>query len=247
MNPAGTTRTRVTRNHAFIAPDSHVTTSLPGWENTKGVILISPQMGARFQQYIAHLGAESVSRGAPAGVERFIYVLDGQVELNLNKKKSALSMGHFAFIPADVPHEISTLQAAKILVFEKKYQGSGVAKPQAVIGRESDVPEAPFLGDPDAVLKVLLPEELAFDWAINVFTYKPGATLPFVEVHVMEHGLLMLEGQGVYRLDEQWYPIQAGDVIWMGPYCAQWFVASGKTPSRYIYYKDMHRDAMENS
>ena len=27
-----------------------------------------------------------------------------------------------------------------------------------------------------------------------------------VEIHVMEHGLLMLEGGGIYRLGDRWYP-----------------------------------------
>jgi len=62
-----------------------------------------------------------------------------------------------------------------------------------------------------------------------------------VETHVMEHGLLMLAGQGIYRLDSDWHPVQAGDVIWMAPYCPQWFVAMGKAPASYIYYKDVNR------
>ena len=37
-----------------------------------------------------------------------------------------------------------------------------------------------------------------------------------VEIHVMEHGLLMLEGGGIYRLGDSWYPVEAGDFIWMG-------------------------------
>ena len=69
----------------------------------------------------------------------------------------------------------------------------------------------------------------------------PGATLPFVESHIMEHGLMMLKGQGVYRLDADWHPVQAGDVIWMASYCPQWFVCSGKSPASYIYYKDVNR------
>ncbi len=48
--------------------------------------------------------------------------------------------------------------------------------------------------------------------AVNIFTYQPGATLPFVETHIMEHGLLMLKGQGIYRLDADWHPVRAGDV-----------------------------------
>ena len=39
-------------------------------------------------------------------------------------------------------------------------------------------------------------------------------------------------------------PVKAGDVIWMASYCPQWFVAMGKTPASYIYYKDVNRDPM---
>jgi (S)-ureidoglycine aminohydrolase len=119
-----------------------------------------------------------------------------------------------------------------------------VAAPKSIIGNAADVPCQPFLGDPDARLQVLLPDVPAFDLAMNIFTYQPGATLPFVETHVMEHGLLMLAGQGVYRLEDSWYPVAAGDVIWMASYCPQWFVAMGKTPASYLYYKDVNRAAV---
>ena len=46
----------------------------------------------------------------------------------------------------------------------------------------------------------------AFDFAVNTMTFQPGATLPMVEIHVMEHGLLMLEGGGIYRLDDAGTP-----------------------------------------
>ena len=84
-----------------------------------------------------------------------------------------------------------------------------------------------------------------FDMALNVFTYDPGATLPQVEIHVMEHGLVMLDGMGVYRLGDSWYPVEEGDVIWMASYCPQWFVAMGKTPARYLYYKDINRNPVD--
>jgi (S)-ureidoglycine aminohydrolase len=121
---------------------------------------------------------------------------------------------------------------------------AGVGPPASFAGAEGDARADPFLGDPDARLRVLLPDDPRFDLAVNVFTYQPGATLPMVEVHVMEHGLLMLEGQGVYRLGESWYPVREGDAIWMAPYCPQWFVAMGKGPARYLYYKDVNRDPL---
>jgi (S)-ureidoglycine aminohydrolase len=135
--------------------------------------------------------------------------------------------------------------ASRLCVFEKRYESlPGVAAPGTLVGNERDVRGEPFLGDSDALLQVLLPDEPAFDLAVNVFTYRPGATLPMVEVHVMEHGLLMLEGQGVYRLADSWYPVREGDAIWMAPYCPQWFVAMGKGPARYLYYKDVNRDPL---
>jgi (S)-ureidoglycine aminohydrolase len=130
-------------------------------------------------------------------------------------------------------------------LFQKKYAPlSNAVIPRAVIGHVSKVKGQPFLGDSDARLQVLLPEDAAFDLAMNIFTYQPGATLPFVETHVMEHGLLMLAGQGVYRLQHSWYPVTAGDAIWMGPYCPQWFAAIGKAPASYLYYKDVNRAAL---
>ncbi|MEM7800231.1 MAG: (S)-ureidoglycine aminohydrolase, partial [Chloroflexota bacterium] len=108
---------------------------------------------------------------------------------------------------------------------------------------ENERDSAPFLGDEAAQLKLLLPDDLRFDMAVNLFTFDPGTTLPFTETHIMEHGMIMLQGGGIYRLDDRWYPIQAGDVLWMGSYCPQWFGALGKTKSQYLYYKDVNRDA----
>ena len=70
------------------------------------------------------------------------------------------------------------------------------ARPQRVVGRSPTRRSEPFLGDPDAVLATLLPVEPAFDMAVNVFTFQPGAALPLVETHVMEHGLQMAAGAG---------------------------------------------------
>jgi quercetin dioxygenase-like cupin family protein len=99
-----------------------------------------------------------------------------------------------------------------------------------------------FLGDEDARLQVLLPAQAAFDLAINILTFQPGTTSPFVESHFMEHGLFMLRGQGIYRLEGEWHPVREGDVLWMAPYCPHWFVAVGKAPASFIYYQDFNRD-----
>ncbi len=248
MNVFGATRSRVCRDHALIAPDSFVRSTLPGWENTEIVVLISPRLGARFTQYLAFMSAGAVSGAALAGVERVVYVLDGEVTLQASRdQEQRLGSGSFAFVPPNVEGRLRASSPSRLNVFEKRYAPQeGTSAPRLVVGREQAVEGVPFMGDPDALLKTLLPAEPAFDLAVNLFAFRPGAALPMVEIHVMEHGLLMVEGLGVYRLSDSWYPVREGDVIWMAPFCPQWFVAMGKGPARYLYYKDANRDPLRD-
>ena len=127
-------------------------------------------------------------------------------------------------------------------MIEKPYEpleGRGVPAP--FFGREPDVAPTLMNDDPWLEVRGLIPDDVAFDFRVNTMTYRPGAALPAVEIHVMEHGLLMLEGGGIYRLGDRWYPVHAGDFIWMAPYCPQWFGALGKTPAKYLIYKDWDR------
>jgi (S)-ureidoglycine aminohydrolase len=247
--PFGTTRSRVTRNFALITPDTHVMSPLVGWRNASAVVHIAPEMGARFTQYTATLESDAVSASPGMGVERFVYVLDGAVHLKVGGQSEDLGAGQFAFIPPDTLHEFTTGRgakspAARLAVFEKRYQLGAAAAPGVRIGHEKDFPGNVFQNDPALRLQTLLPIEPHFDMAVNIFTYDSGGHLPQVEIHVMEHGLLMLEGTGIYRLGDEWFPVQAGDTIWMASYCPQWFVAMGKQPARYLYYKDFHRDRL---
>ena len=242
MDIFGSTRSRVERNYALITEDTHVVSPLIGWANASAVVHISPEMGSRFWQFTVTLepGATSAAR---AGVERFIYVQNGSCALQLEDQAQVMRAGSYAFIPADLQHRIACESEATLVVFEKRYVPLGSApEPQAVVGHVDDVSGEPFMGDEDARLKTLLPIDPSFDMAVNLFTYQPGATLPQVEIHTMEHGLVMLDGQGIYRLGEDHFPVMAGDVIWMASYCPQWFVAMGKQPASYLYYKDIHRD-----
>jgi (S)-ureidoglycine aminohydrolase len=54
-------------------------------------------------------------------------------------------------------------------------------------------------------------------------------------------------GQGIQRLGGAWYPLQAGDAVWMAPYVPQWYAALGRDASdasRYILYKDVKNDPL---
>lgn len=243
----GHTRTVLRSRYALITPETAVPSHLPGWKGAVVVVNISPALaGPRFTQLHVTLEKEAVGEGNTGRNEYFIYVIEGGGSILLPDKRHRLEAGHYIYLPPDRDLQIkSNGPPMKLLIFQKPYEPmKGVAAPPIIVKHESDVKGQPFLGNEDARLQVLLPDQPEFDLAINIFTYQPGATLPFVESHIMEHGLLMLRGQGIYRLQEDYHPVQTGDVIWMASYCPQWFVAMGKTPASYIYYKDVNRDPL---
>jgi (S)-ureidoglycine aminohydrolase len=207
---------------------------------------VCPAMGANVAQTLITFQSGGSAQIAASPVQTFGYVMDGGAKVAVGAKAGRVGPGGYFFAPAGSAWSLSSpKKGTQVTLFQKKYVPlAGVGAPRAIISDQSKVKGGPFLGDPAANLQVLLPDEPAFDMAVNIFAYKPGGHLPFVEVHIMEHGLVMLSGEGVYRLEDSWYPVKAGDAIWMAPYCAQWFVAMGKIPARYLYYKDVNRAAL---
>src|SRR5882724_5382439 len=243
--PFGQTRTRIAARHALIAPDGHVKSNVPGITGAAAIILISEAMGANFSQVLVTFEAGGRAALPANDIETAGYFETGGGALAVGRERKRCQAGAFFFAPAGRAWSITSPQpGTRVTFFHKKFVPlAGVAAPKAIIGDAARVKGEPFLGDPMARLQVLLPDVPAFDLAMNLFTFQPGAKLPFVETHIMEHGLLMLAGRGTYRLEDARYEVAAGDVIWMAPYCPQWFVAKGRQPASYLYYKGVNRPA----
>ena len=84
-------------------------------------------------------------------------------------------------------------------------------------------------------------DDVRHDMHVNIVTFQPGGTIPFAETHVMEHGLYILEGKGVYRLNRDWVEVEAGDFLWLRAFCPQACYAAGPGRFRYLLYKDVNR------
>lgn len=242
----GHTRARIAPRHALVTPHNHVNSSVPGITGAAAIVLISEAMGAKFAQTLVTFQDGGRAALPASAVQTFGYFVSGGGTVSVGRDKLKCGAGYYFYAPPGLAWSLTAPKAGtQVMLFQKRYVPlAGTVAPKAIMGDSAKVKGTPFLGDPAANLQVLLPDELAFDMAVNVFAYQPGGHLPFVEVHLMEHGLVMLDGQGVYRLEDSWYPVQTGDVIWMAPYCAQWFVAMGKTPASYLYYKDVNRAAL---
>ncbi|HWE86550.1 MAG TPA: (S)-ureidoglycine aminohydrolase [Terracidiphilus sp.] len=240
MHHLGATRSSLKHDHLLQTPDTFVRIPLPGADGVQFVVHAAPQLGAGFTQMTAEFTADGRLADSPA--QRFVYVLEGTLELTANGATHELASDGFAYVPQGTPHSVRGQKGTRAVVIEKLYAAQpGAAAPTLVIGSEPAVAAVPLAGDPALRVRSLMPDDSAYDFAVNTMTYDPGAGLSMVEIHVMEHGLLMLEGGGIYRLGDCWYPVEAGDFIWMAPYCPQWFGAIGKTPAKYLIYKDWRR------
>jgi (S)-ureidoglycine aminohydrolase len=240
VHKLGETRSAQKQNHLLLTADTFVRTTLPGMKACAAIVHAGPAMGAGFAQYTAEF--ESGGKLGESRAQRFLYVLEGELKLEVDGRASQLGMGGYAYLPAGLAHRAIAAKASRVAVIEKLYQPVLEAQsPGLIVSHEDAVQSEPLDGDPSLQVKHLLPDTMSFDFAVNTMVYQPGAALSMVEMHVMEHGLLMLEGGGVYRLGDSWYPVTAGDFIWMGPWCPQWFGAIGKVPAKYLIYKDWNR------
>jgi (S)-ureidoglycine aminohydrolase len=242
LHHLGLTRSSRKLDHLLQTPNTFIRTPLPGATGVEFVVHAAPQLGARFTQMTAEFAADGTLGPAPA--QRFLYVLEGELKLTSGGQEHVLAPGGFAFLPQGTPHAVSATNPSRAAVIEKPYEPIADCAAQAaqmVVGDEARIAPVALMGDGALRVRSLMPDGPAYDFAVNTMTYDPGAALSMVEIHVMEHGLLMLEGGGIYRLGDAWYPVEAGDFIWMGAYCPQWFGALGKHPAKYLIYKDWRR------
>lgn len=240
----GFTRSVYKSDHALITPESHVFSPLPDWTNTLGAYLVSPAMGAHFVMYIAKMQESSKSGLPPKHVERFVFVVQGLVTLtNVSGICQTLMVDSFAYLPPNSDHLFESYESATLVVFERRYAYLEDHIPEPIVGSTN---QQPLLDTPGEVfeLRKLLPTSLPYDFNIHIMDFQPGEFLNVKEVHYNQHGLLLLEGQGIYRLGDSWYPVQAGDAIWMAPFVPQWYAALGKIGTRYLLYKDVNRNPL---
>ncbi len=227
-----------------------VTSRLPFWEGARFWVVARPLSGfaETFSQYIAELqpGGGSDRPETEPGVEAVLFVVDGEVSITIGEQAQTLEVGGFAYIP---PDRIWTLHntgaaTARFHWIRKRYVAvEGLDTPDPVIARDQDVAPQP-MPDTDgkwATTRFVDPADLRHDMHVTIVTLQPGAVIPFAETHVMEHGLYVLEGKGVYRLNQDWVEVEAGDFMWLRAFCPQACYAGGPGPFRYLLYKDVNR------
>jgi (S)-ureidoglycine aminohydrolase len=235
-------RTRVKQRYALMPLEGFPVSRLPTWPDAEVKVLAAPALGAAFVEYLIDLpaGKEGIFF-ADRRVETFYYVVSGTAHVG----DRSIRPGSFGLLHPSKDFFVKSDESVRLLVLRKVFESidlKHVPEFKSIHGHESEVKKEVWADNPHSLLQALIPDTFPHDMAMNIFTFDPGHGLPIVETHVMEHGLLFLEGKGVYYLDGEWMEVEKDDFIWMGPYCPQSFYATGPTPSRYLYYKNVNRE-----
>jgi (S)-ureidoglycine aminohydrolase len=228
--------------------DNLVANALAHFEKTVARPLATPRAyGAMFGQYLLEFEPSGGStRPVGSGFENFIYQLDGEVTISAPSGVISLREGDYCYLPSDAEFSIRASQSApaKTLWTKRMYEAvEGIAMPAPIIGSRSEASEiVPPLPGRYTFRELMPAANPSYDFAMNVLTAQPGGSIGIVEIHHQEHGLLMLDGQGVYYLAGDTHEVVKGDYIYMAPYCPQSFFATGDGAASYLLYKDVNRD-----
>ncbi|MCB1457187.1 MAG: (S)-ureidoglycine aminohydrolase [Nitratireductor sp.] len=227
-----------------------VTSYLPGWDKTRLWVIARPLSGfaETFSQYIMEVspGGGSNTPESDPSAEGVIFVVEGAMTLTIAGKAHEMAEGGYAFIPPSSDWQVKNhgTAPARFHWVRKAYErAEGIAIPEAFVVNEKDVaPIAmPDTGGKWATTRFTDPSDLRHDMHVNIVTFEPGGVIPFEETHVMEHGLYVLEGKAVYKLNTQWVEVEAGDFMWLRAFCPQACYAGGPGKFRYLLYKDVNR------
>ena len=228
-----------------------ITTSfLPFWDNTRLWVIARPLSGfaETFSHYIMEVGAGGGSDSAETDpdAEGVLFVVEGTLSLSVGGDTHEMTAGGYAYLPPQSGWTLRNIGSEPVSFhwLRKAYQAvDGLDHPQVIVTNEADVAATPMPGTDGkwATTRFVDPADLRHDMHVTVVTFEPGAVIPFAETHVMEHGLYVLEGKAVYRLNQDWVEVEAGDYMWLRAFCPQACYAGGPGRFRYLLYKDVNR------
>ncbi|MGJ5039376.1 MULTISPECIES: bifunctional allantoicase/(S)-ureidoglycine aminohydrolase [unclassified Bradyrhizobium] len=227
-----------------------VTSALPFWDKTRTWVIARPLSGfsETFSQYIVEVspGGGSAQPEPDPEAEGVLFVVSGEIMLTIAGKEHRLGHGGYAFLPPSCKWTLRNDSQAPATFhwIRKAYEAvPGIAVPEAFVTNEATIAPAamPETQGRWATTRFVDPLDVRHDMHVNIVTFEPGAVIPFLETHVMEHGLYVLEGKAVYKLNRDWVEVEAGDFMWLRAFCPQACYAGGPGRFRYLLYKDANR------
>lgn len=235
-------------NYVILEPDGLVKNAIPGYENCDVTILGSPAMGATFADYLVTVKEGGKNDGIGGeGLETFLYVLAGEVTVKNADQEATLTEGGYIFSPESnqVAFENKSGKEAKLYVYKRRYDKLEGYSARTVVNNVNDMEWIEYEGMDNCHIKDLLPAagDFGFDMNMHILKFKMGASHGYIETHIQEHGMYFLTGKGMYRVDNEWIPVQKGDYMFLDAYTPQACYGVGRGEDlTYLYSKDCNRD-----
>ena len=177
-----------------------------------------------------------------------LFVVEGELTVTLAGKTHVHAARRLCLHSAGERMDACATKAAQPVRFHwirKAYEFvDGIDVPEAFFAQRSRTSSrSPMPGTEGrwATTRFVDPHDMRHDMHVTIVTFEPGGVIPFAETHVMEHGLYVLEGKAVYRLNQDWVEVEAGDYMWLRAFCPQACYAGGPGKFRYLLYKDVNR------
>jgi (S)-ureidoglycine aminohydrolase len=227
-----------------------VTSALPFWTDARAWILSRPLSGfaESFAQYIMEVapGGGSDRPEPNAGAQGVLFLMEGELTVTVGGQTHRMHSGGWAYLPPASSWTVRNHgdKPARFHWIRKVYERvDGLDVPEPLFRNDQDVVPLSMPGTAGrwATTRFVDPDDLRYDMHVNIVTFEPGGVIPFAETHVMEHGLYVLEGKAVYRLNQDWVEVEAGDYMWLRAFCPQACYAGGPGRFRYLLYKDVNR------
>lgn len=220
-----------------------------GWTKTRAWVIAGPAKG--FDDTFSHHSVEVLPGGwssspeVESGVEAVLFLTKGTLLLTLDDEKHHLEEGGYAYLAPGTDWTIHNTsgEASRFQWVRKAYAPWQGHDADSFVARERDVPPSvqPGTGGIRSTKHFVDPNNLAHDMLVDIVTIQPNGSIPFTETHAMERGIFVLSGSALYRLNDDWVQVDAGDSLRLHSFCPQACYVSGPEEFRSLQFKGINR------
>ena len=245
----GGCRARVRPGVCTVLPSVFRETSyIPNLKNTKVQFLTTPDLGAHFTVCELFIDPDGgTEKPNTDEFQHFLFVLEGELKLNFKDKSHNMIKGGYAWLPPETQFTFKnkTKSTTRAVWWRRSYKTvEGLKVPESIVKNEKDVPAVP---EDTNMAQYLIPfeENRAFDMAISLLNFEPSVCFSRAEAHVFEHGIYFLQGRGIFWINGESFEVRKGDTVYIAPFIPHYACCFGEETLRYLLYKDVNRDVVE--
>ena len=111
--------------YSILPQADRIKSVIPYFNDVQVQVLASPKLGAKFIQYELSFDKDkNVEIQQNDSLEHFLFVFEGEIEIETDSKREILKEGGFAYIPINTKYNIEKYMSKKgrIIITKKNYQ-----------------------------------------------------------------------------------------------------------------------------